>query len=194
MKLILALTIGFAACASLVAAPIDESTWWDSVTETLECTAEAEEGNAILRITLYKPDESKIKEIKDDAGDVTGYTFNGIKLPDGFWPGCALIKSFDIEWDGKKVTVPERFWSALPGFRLQKSSLDIGTLPAEQRYKASEFLSSLFNPRIYISADKGTLLVEWVRPEECDSRSTIRWIITRSGTVLRHRHTPPHEC
>ena len=45
-----------------------------------------------------------------------------------------------------------------------------------------------------LSAEVGTVLIEWERPEECDSHSTIRWIISKSGVVLRHRHCPPHEC
>ena len=44
-----------------------------------------------------------------------------------------------------------------------------------------------------LSAEGGTVLIEWERPEECDSHSTIRWIVSKSGTVLRHRHCPPHE-
>lgn len=41
-------------------------------------------------------------------------------------------------------------------------------------------------------ADGGTVLIQWDRPEECDGRSTIRWIVSKSGTVLRHRYEAPH--
>jgi hypothetical protein len=44
-----------------------------------------------------------------------------------------------------------------------------------------------------LSAEGGTVLIEWGRDEECDSSSTIRWIVSKSGTMLRHRNCPPHE-
>jgi hypothetical protein len=38
-----------------------------------------------------------------------------------------------------------------------------------------------------------TATIEWERAGECDSSSTIRWIISKSGTVIRHHHWPPHD-
>lgn len=172
----------------------DPSNWWTDVTESHSCTAKAEEGNAVVRVELEKPDEERVKEIKDAEGVVTGYSIDGKKLPERFWPGCAVIKKFELEWEGKKIEIPERFWTDLAGFRIQSSPLKLDELPAEKRFEGEQFLASLNKPRVYISADGGTILIEWDRPEECDGRSTIRWIISKSGAVMRHRHTPPHEC
>ena len=168
--------------------------WWPTVSEKLVCSAKAEEGNAVLRVELQKPDEKQIKELKDADGSVTGYSLNGKKLPERFWPGCTLIKKFDLQWDGKKIDIPERFWADLAGLRIQESSLNLEKLSPDSRFEGEKFLAQLDRPRVYISADGGTLLIEWGRPEECDGHSTIRWIISKSGTILRHRHTPPHEC
>ena len=52
--------------------------------------------------------------------------------------------------------------------------------------------SPLLAPRSSLSLR--SRIIEWERPEECDSHSTIRWIVIKSGVVLRHRHCPPHEC
>lgn len=160
----------------------------------MSCVAKAEEGNAVLRVEMEKPSEERLQEVKDSEGAVTGYLLDGKKLPERFWPGCTMIKKFELEWEGKKIEIPKRFWADLAGFRIQESPLSTAALPVEKRFEGEKFLASLDKPRVYISADGGTLLIEWDRPEECDGRSTIRWIISKSGTILRHRHTPPHEC
>lgn len=191
--LFLALAIAVSAQA-LNAQGVDSADWWNDVSESLICVAKAEEGDAVLLVELEKPDEERLQEIKDPEGVVTGYSVDGKKLPDRFWPGCAVIKKFELEWEGKKIEIPERFWTDLAGFRIQESPLKVDELQADKRFEAEQFLASLDRPRVYISADGGTILIEWDRPEECDGRSTIRWIVSKSGSVMRHRHTPPHEC
>ena len=105
-----------------------------------------------------------------------------------------MLTRFDLTWDGKAMKIPERFWNDLPGFRIETSTLDPEELKPDLQWKALQFLERLRQPRLSLSAEGGTVLIEWDRPEECDSRSTIRWIVSKSGTVLRHRHCPPHEC
>jgi hypothetical protein len=190
----------FACLLSLIALPLvhsgegDPAEWWAGVTEELACTVKAEEGDAELRVELRQPDEEKLQPVKDADGTLTGYLFEGKRMPEGFWPGRSLIKAFEVRWGGKKIEIPERFWADLAGFRIQKSPLDPSKLPEDQQSEARQFLERLDRPRVIISADGGTLLIEWERGEECDGHSTIRWIISKSGTILRHRHTPPHEC
>jgi hypothetical protein len=53
--------------------------------------------------------------------------------------------------------------------------------------KFFEFLADLYQPRIVRSMEGGTALIEWDRSEECDSSSTIRWMVSQTGTILRHR-------
>jgi hypothetical protein len=115
-------------------------------------------------------------------------------MPYPFHPGSTLLTRFDLTWDGKAMNIPERFWNDLPGLRIQTSPLVPENLDPKIQWEAYEFLENLDQPRISLSAEGGTALIEWARPEECDSSSTIRWIISKSGTVLRHRHCPPHEC
>lgn len=171
-----------------------EEKWWQGVSEILKFTAKAEEGNATLNVELYVPAEKQIKELKDPDGTLTGYSMDGKKMPERFWPGSSLIKKFELVWDGKPIEIPKRFWEDLAGFTIQSSSLEVDKLPSEQQAAAAEFLENLTRPHVSISADGGTILIEWERGEECDGHSVIRWMITKGGVVLRHRHTPPHEC
>jgi hypothetical protein len=92
------------------------------------------------------------------------------------------------------MNIQERFWNDLPGLRIETSTLDPQKLKPDLQRKALQFLDQLEQPRLSLSAEGGTVLIEWTRPEECDSSSTIRWIVSKSGTILRHRHCPPHEC
>lgn len=194
MKPLLAALAMVMAMHATKAQDSDPTDWWSTVSESLSFTAKAEEGDAILRVQLEKPSEERLQEVKDPEGVVTGYSVDGKKLPERFWPGCSLLKQFDLEWDGKKIDIAERYWTDLAGFQIQESPLILNELPTEKRSQGEQFLASLDKPRVYISADGESILIEWDRPEECDGRSTIRWIINKSGSIMRHVHTPPHEC
>ena len=162
--------------------------------EVLRFTAKSEEGNIRLVVELIKPGDDALKEIKDSNGDTIGYSLKGERLPERFWHGCSLISKFELIWDGKRIDIPQRFWRDLAGFRIEVSPLDPEKLPADMHWKARDFLEGLEQPHVILSADGNTVLIEWGRGEECDGHSTIRWIISKSGTILRHRHTPPHDC
>lgn len=41
--------------------------------------------------------------------------------------------------------------------------------------------------RVFLSEDGGTILIEWIRSLEGDLSWTVRWIVSKAGTVLRHR-------
>jgi hypothetical protein len=103
--------------------------------------------------------------------------------------GASAAEPREEWWD----LVEKRFWRDLGGFDIQTIPMKPALLP-DEGWRYEDFLSRLRQPRLILSAEGGTALIEWERPEECDSRSTTRWIISRSGAVLRHRHEPPHEC
>lgn len=172
-----------------------EHTWHETITtDALKFRAVSDEGNLTLDVELILAPEDEITEILDESGEHECFRYQGKNQPYPFHPGCTVLSRFDFSWDGKAIPVPARFWDDLPGFRIEVSTLDPATLNPELRWKAEEFLAGLRQPKVILSADGGTALVEWERPEECDSRSTLRWIISKSGTVLRHRHQPPHDC
>ena len=170
-----------------------EETWWEDVVKVSKFTAKSEEGNLTLEVELEFPKEPDLVALPEVGGEYQGYSYKGEKLPLRFWPGCSLITKFDFKWDGKPIEIEKRFWRDLAGFIIE----DVPNKPAlkpEESWKYQKFIDGLRRPSVMISQDGGTALIEWVRSEECDSSSTIRWIISRSGTVLRHRYEPPHEC
>lgn len=169
--------------------------WWQAVNDdALSFKAVSDDGQLVLQVELIRVPEEEMTEVTDEKGDHLHYLYKGRKMPYPFHPGCTLLTRFDLTWDGKAMKVPERFWNDLPGLRIQSSPLVPENLGPELQWKAEEFLEGLEKPRLSLSAEGGTALIEWVRPEECDSHSTIRWIISKSGVVLRHRHCLPHEC
>jgi hypothetical protein len=171
--------------------------WWETTNEeALVFKASTEEGKITLEVELFRPAEDEVTERQDPDGPdgAVEFIYQGKVQPYPFYPGNTLLKRFDLTWDGKDMKIPERFWNDLPGLRIQTSSLDPEKVPPEIRWKAEQFLEGLRQPRVSLSAEGGTVLIEWERGEECDSHSTIRWIVSKSGVVLRHRHCPPHEC
>jgi hypothetical protein len=172
-----------------------EPDWYETVNlDGMEFRCSDADGSVVFEVELFKPAESDIKEATDSKGEHLHYLYKGKPQPYGFRPGVNLIRRFDLNWDGKAVPIPERFWNDLPDLRIATSTLKPETLKPELRWKAEEFLERLRQPRVSLSAEGGTVLIEWERGEECDSHSTIRWIVSKSGVVLRHRHCPPHEC
>jgi hypothetical protein len=172
-----------------------ERNWFETVsTDALKFTAATEDGKITLQVELIRPAESDVTEAKDGKGEHRCYQYKGKDQPYPFRPGVTLVKRFDLTWDGKAMKIPERFWNDLPDLRIEASTLNPETLKPELQWKAEQFLERLRQPRVSLSAEGGTVLIEWERPEECDSHSTIRWIVSKSGVVLRHRHRPPHEC
>lgn len=115
------------------------------------------------------------------------------KDPEASW--SSQLKTFKLNWEGTEIQIAERFWNDLPGLRVRDyPKAEIKKVPEAKRWKLDTELAALHKPRLYLSAESGTVLIEWTRDEECDSSSTIRWIISKSGMVMRHRLEPFHEC
>lgn len=173
----------------------DAPDWHETVTsDVMKFRCSDAEDRVVFEVELFQPAESDIKEARDAKGGFLHYLYKDKPQPYPFRPGVNLIRRFDLTWEGKAMKIPERFWNDLPDFRIETSTLKPETLKPELQWKAEKFLERLRQPRVSLSAEGGTVLIEWERPEECDSHSTIRWIVSKSGVVLRHRHCPPHEC
>jgi hypothetical protein len=190
--LICLLSFGIVSLAAEPAAK--EGEWWSSVVQQTQFTAISRDGSLKLKVKLGKLAVTE-KTFKTADGKVTRYYDKGKQLPSDWLPGDKPLVQFELYWDGKIVPIEGRFWRDLYGFRIMTSPLDPDKVPATQRDQfVNEFLSRLERPRVILSADGGTALIEWIHPEECDSRSIYRWIVTREGRVLRHRDKPPDEC
>jgi hypothetical protein len=172
-----------------------EPNWHETVvSDALKFMAVTENETITLQVELIRPTEEEITESKDEQGQHRCYQYKGKDQPYPFHPGSTILTRFDLTWDGNAMNIPERFWTDLPDLRIETSTLKPEKLAPDLHWKAEQFLDNLRQPRVSLSADGGTVLIEWERPEECDSHSIIRWIISKSGAVLRHRLCPPHEC
>jgi hypothetical protein len=171
-----------------------EPNWWDTIEETFTHEAQSDEGSLRLRVTLITPDNITERTTNVDQDDVIRYEFEGALLPSDFTPDQNLLRAFRFTWDDRVIQIPKSLWWNLSGLRLQTSTLDPMTVPFENRFAAEQFLAGLMQPRLTLSADSTTAMIEWQRSEDCDSRSTIRWLISRSGTVLRHRYSEGCAC
>jgi len=141
--------------------------------------------------------EESVKEVKNAEGETVALRINGRTLKpyiSGIPGTNHVLSQFDLTLDGKKVPVAEKEWNDLCGFFIQTSDLDVEKQPKELWWQAREFLAALHQPRVSVSAEDGTVLIEWQRPEECDSHSIVYWTVTPDGQVLRHIKRPPHEC
>ena len=192
-----------AAATAAVAAPLRSmdpppetttTSWWNTVEEKLTHVARSDDGSLQLRVRLITPEEFKEQTSNTGDEEVTRYEFEGVLLPADFYPGRNILRAFQFTWDGRTIPIPERFWKDLSGFEIRTSTLDPLTVPIEERFSAEQFLDDLLQPRLTLSAEGGTAMIEWERSEDCDSRSTIRWLISRSGTVLRHRANEGCAC
>jgi hypothetical protein len=188
-KLSAAATVAAAAPLRAVQVQSEQSQedWWSTVEEKLTHEARSEDGSLQLRVRLITPEDVTPRTSRNGDDEVTRYELQGELLPADFYPGRNILRMFGFSWDGRAMPIPERFWKDLSGFEIRTSTLDLSTVSIKERFSAEEFLADLRQPRLTLSADGGTALIEWQRSEECDSQSTIRWLISRSGTILRHR-------
>lgn len=172
-----------------------QADWNETVsTDALTFKAMSADERITLQVELIRLGENEVTEVNDEKGEHIAYQYKGKNQPYPFHPGSTLLSRFDLTWDGKAVEIPERFWNDLPALGIETSTLKLETVKPDLHWEAEQFLAKLRQPRVSLSAEGGTVLIEWERPEECDSHSTIRWIVSKSGVVLRHRHCPPHEC
>ncbi|MEO8353275.1 MAG: hypothetical protein ABI680_16220 [Chthoniobacteraceae bacterium] len=168
--------------------------WWEQVTEVDHLTVHSEEGTLRLRVELFFPSGEEIEQRPAEDGETTRFYYRGKRLPDTYWPTCSLLHRFDFFWNDQQIDVPRRFWADLCRLRLQMIEPSPPGLSDQEQVQFADFVSRLDQPHVFLSADGGTALVEWERPEDCDRHSMIRWMISKKGTVLRHTFTPPDEC
>ena len=152
----------------------------------METQVVSAEGILVLEVKLIKPREDEVTAIEAEDG-VTKYRYKDADLPPSYSPGCNLLSSFQFTWDGKVMPISEEYYSDLTGLDIQSCNLILGEVEPEFFQHAEDFFNSMRHPRVDLSADGGTALIEWERLEGYDAISTIRWIISESGTVLRHR-------
>jgi hypothetical protein len=197
--------VGFTASASA----LEPDDWETKRNEALTKWREQEEtvhsgtfadSKGILRLELALIDgNDKITEeiIPTLDGAERRYSFRGERLPRWLRPEDGIIKSFRFFWDGKEIPVAKRFWNDFGGCRITRCTVERRTIPSELSDLFEEYLGELNGPKVILSADGGTALIEWVIIDTgacCGHTATIRWMISKSGHLMRHRHTTPNMC
>ncbi|WAC21528.1 hypothetical protein OVA24_09045 [Luteolibacter sp. SL250] len=180
----------FATPAAAVAADEEQppyEAWWGKTETLAKFDSYSPDRGIVLSVELTVPPEKEVTESHNDAGELTGYQWKNIRLPADFMPGSTYLTKFHLVWDGKEVPIPEKFWNDLARLTVVDCKVDIKEVPDKFMRKFFDFVADLYQPRVIRSMEGGTALIEWNRSEECDSSSTIRWMVSRSGTVLRHR-------
>jgi hypothetical protein len=127
----------------------------------------------------------KVTQARDEKGLHRCFQYKSKDMPGRFWPGQSLLTRFDLTRDGKRIPIAERFWNDLAGLRIQTSTLDPEKLAPQLQWKAQQFLTGLWRPRLSPSA-------------EDDSNSFRFALLTSHSALLPHpldrqqvRHRPP---
>jgi hypothetical protein len=174
------------------------SAWWETVERRHAGTFVSEEGELRLEVAMIEESDPVTEEtVRGPDGVETVFTFAGEKLPRWVRPSDGVLKRFRFFWNDKEVPIEKRFWNDFGGCRIQATPLTSEKMAEEQRVAFEEFVEGLDRPKVILSADGGTALIEWriIDTEACcGHRATVRWIIGKSGAVMRHRHTTPSEC
>jgi hypothetical protein len=156
------------------------------------------EGLLRLEVALIDENDKVTEEtIQTPDGEETRYTFQGERLPRRLRPNDGIIKRFRFFWDGREIPLEKRFWNDFGGCRIERCTVDPQTIAPNLNKDFEDYQNELNAPKVILSADGGTALIEWVIIDTdacCDHRATMRWMISKSGHVMRHRHTTPNPC
>lgn len=172
--------------------------WHEKTLRVKSGVFESDDGSLRLEVALMDendPVEERIIETED--GELTVYRFDGEDLPRWVSPGDGVIKRFRFFWDKKEIPVPKRFWNDFGGCAIETFPDAEKKVDEDLRSEFETFLESLDSPRVILSADGGTALIQWnIRDTKgcCGSRSDMRWMISKKGHIMRHRHDLPGMC
>jgi hypothetical protein len=172
--------------------------WQEQEEEVYSGTFKSGDGRLRLEVALID-EKDKVKEetILGPDGEETRYTFEGEILPRWLRPTDGIIKRFRFFWDEKEIPVGKRFWNDFGGCHIDLCKVDPKTIAHDLIADFKDYQNDLKAPKLILSADGGTALIEWVIMDTdacCGHRATMRWMISRSGHVMRHRHTTPNPC
>jgi hypothetical protein len=156
------------------------------------------EGLLRLEVALIDENDKVTEEtIQTVDGDETRYTFEGERMPRWLRPGQGIIKRFRFFWDGREIPVAKRFWNDFGGCHITRCAIDRKTIHPDLIRYFEEYQNDLEETKVILSADGGTALIEWRIFDTdacCGHRATVRWMISKSGHVMRLRHTTPSRC
>ena len=145
------------------------------------------EPDVTLSVRLERLKHDAIVEAADGSR-----TYRGEKVPDysnAIYNASTVIRAFTLEWNGRRIHIPKRFWNDLGGFDIQIMKSSRPPFVGKVGLSWEEADGWLRRPRVYLSDEGETILIEWRKAHEGDCHSSVRWIVSKAGTVLRHRVT-----
>lgn len=132
-----------------------------------QLTATSPDGTATLSVSLERIDRDKIRQVSTGKETPPEAWLGKRKLPSGIlWRNNTLISSFSLKLDGKKITIPERFWNDLPGLNLRAVVINKKPATVREEQELEDLTNSLWTPKVSRSRDGSTVLISWIRPEE----------------------------
>ncbi len=131
-------------------------------------TVSSFDGSAVLTVTLERFKRDQLRRVDKGEDKAPEVWFGNRKLPmDLLWRTPTMIKSFDLTIDGKKIPIPARFWNDLPGMYMEKVIVNKRLKGHEHEFELWYFYKNKCGgPKISRSANRGTVLISWGRPEE----------------------------
>ncbi|WP_050029710.1 hypothetical protein [Verrucomicrobium sp. BvORR034] len=171
--------------------------WSEKLERPTDSVFQSTEGRLRLEVSLIREEETTSETYKVGDSEFVRYSFGDRRLPDTLHPTDGVLKTFRFYWDGQEIKVPDRFWNDVGGFRLEKCTFVEAKLAPAETLQVEEWNAGLLHPQVVLSADGGTAMVEWSIIDTdacCGHQATLRWLISRSGHIMRHRHTTPNPC
>jgi hypothetical protein len=77
-----------------------------------------------------------------------------------------MVEKFEFKWAGKPIPVPKNLWHDVGGVVMRRLKEKRPETPGAKLDSWDGADEHLHRPRLYKSADGGTALIEWDRPEE----------------------------
>lgn len=173
----------------------DVERWSKGIKELQQITVSPAENERIKLTVELKPlKRAELTPVKNDKGEVTEYKyktpFTELSLPGHYESGSTLLTKFELDWEGRKIAIPAPLWAASPlNFQIQSApleSLDAKDIPDGKAVHAARFIRhGLLKPRIFLSADGDSVMIEWKQNSECSAPLICRWIVAKDGSAKR---------
>lgn len=135
--------------------------------ETDTLTIVSMDESTTLTVSIERIDRDQIREVNKGENKKSEAWFGDQQLPSAILSQRAIIiKSFKLTIDGKNIPVPPRFWNDIAGLNLEQVIVKKKPEHDDNGWLLHEFTQQSERPQISRSANRGTVLISWSRPED----------------------------
>ncbi len=173
--------------------------WYEKTVRVKSGVFTSMDGSLRLEVALIDEEKDPVEEktVQTEDGEMTIYSFKGEELPRWVRPEQGVIKSFRFFWNDKEIPIQKRFWNDFGGCSIDKFPDELKHVDDDLQFEFDDFFENLNGPKVILSADGGTALIQWNIQDTkgcCGSYSDVRWMISKKGYIMRHRHDLPSMC